>query len=233
MAGGTYAVIPVKPFASAKRRLSPMLNSVERARLAHLMLCDVLDALRAARGLDGFIVVTGSGEAAALAAERGGMVVAEPGELGLDVAIARGLGAACAVADGVLVVPADIPHLTGAAVDAIVGNTAEGGITLAPAIHDHGTNAISARPGDLLQPQFGACSFARHYRSALSAGAVTRIHVCPVLGHDLDRPRDLLTFLAFATPTRTHAYLATLGIGERFGAIQRAFVPAGLARACA
>ena len=53
-----WAVVPVKEFAGAKQRLSPVLAAADRARLYALMLDRVLDALAAARGIDGILVVT-------------------------------------------------------------------------------------------------------------------------------------------------------------------------------
>jgi 2-phospho-L-lactate/phosphoenolpyruvate guanylyltransferase len=215
MACGTYAVIPVKPFSSAKSRLAPILSSFERASLARLMFEDVLDAVSAARSLAGFAVVTCDGEAAAMASARAGRVVRESGELGLTHAVGTAFLALSGIAAGVVVVPADIPHLPSATIDAVVDRTAQRSVTMVPAICDGGTNLLSVRPWHLLLPQFGPGSFDRHSRAALRMGARTAIHICPMASWDLDRPRDLLTFLAFNTKTRTHGYLASLEIAAR------------------
>ena len=40
-----WALVPVKAFSAGKRRLSPVLNAIDRARLARAMFEDVLDLL--------------------------------------------------------------------------------------------------------------------------------------------------------------------------------------------
>lgn len=233
MPGGTYAVIPVKSFASAKRRLAPILNTPERARLARLMLEDVLDAVRAAADLDGFVVVSCDADALALAAARGGRTLPETREFGLGRAVETGLAWLAGTARGALVIPTDIPHLPARTIEAVIGKTEDGGIVLVPAIDDGGTNLLSLRPCHLMKPLFGSGSFHRHRFCALGTGAAMRIHVCPKAGYDLDRPRDLETFLGFDSQTRSHDYVAGLGIGDRMAAVAGFQLHADLARATA
>jgi 2-phospho-L-lactate guanylyltransferase len=128
------------------------------------------------------------------------------------------------------VIPADIPHISGALIDTVVGMTPDGGVTLLPAVRDGGTNMLCMRPPHLLAPRFGPNSFQRHYRAAQAAGAVTQVRPCQRTGYDIDRPHDLETFLGFASRTRTHAYLAGLGIPERCAEARRAAFPAELAQ---
>ena len=233
MPGGTYAVIPIKSFASAKRRLAPILNSRERTWLARLMLEDVLDAVSAARRLSGFVAVTGDIDAAAAAEARGGHVIREPRELGLGHAVESGLAWLDGRAGGAVVVPTDIPHVPPATIDAVIAETPDDGVVLVPAASDGGTNMLSLRPCRILPPLFGPHSFHRHHQAATARGAATRIHVCARAGHDLDRPRDLADFLAFGSKTRTQDYLSGLGIGERMARLAGAQIPANLAEASA
>jgi 2-phospho-L-lactate/phosphoenolpyruvate guanylyltransferase len=233
MPGGTYAVIPVKPFTSAKRRLAPILNSFERMHLARLMLSDVLDTVSAARNLAGFIVVTCNREAEAMARAWGGDAIHEDGEFGLGAAVERGLRALDGIADGAVVIPSDIPHLPQETIEDVIRLTSDHGVAMVPALDDNGTNLLSLRPCTVVPPLYGPDSFIRHRRAALSVGATTRIRICPLAGHDLDRPTDLMTFLSFGTPTRTQGYLAGLGIDERLAAASGFDVPADFARATA
>lgn len=233
MPDGTYAVIPVKPFASAKQRLAPILNSTERSRLARVMLGDVLDSVSGARSLAGFCVVTCDAGAASMAEARGGQAVREAGAFGLDAAIGTALNALAGIASGIMVIPADIPHVTAEVIDTVARNTAERGVTLVPALHDGGTNVLSLRPSGVIPPRYGPGSFERHCHAAQQAGAATHIHICDVTGYDLDRPEDLETFLAFGSPTRTHDYLVGLGVRERVARAKRACGPAARARASA
>lgn len=214
MRDGTYAVIPVKPFASAKGRLAPILNSFERAQLARLMLDDVLDAVRAAHALAGFCVVTCDPDAAELA-KAGGEVIWEDGAFGFTHAVETAVRELSGRAAAMVVIPADIPHLPSATIDTAVAMTKDQGVTLVPAICDGGTNLLAVRPCDLLPPLFGPESFSRYRMAALDAGITPKIHHCPKAGHDIDRPRDLLTFLAMRPATRTHDFVAGLNVAER------------------
>jgi 2-phospho-L-lactate guanylyltransferase len=215
MHDGTYAVIPVKPFASAKRRLAPILNRFERTLLARLMLEDVIDVVRAARSVRGFFVVTSHEDAARLARAAGGQAIVETGEYGLPHAVATAQRKLAPFAAGLVVVPSDIPHLPSATIDAVNAITPERGIALVPATSDGGTNLLAMRPCDLIPPLFGARSFDRHRWTAMRAGLPVETHICPMAGHDLDGPDDLPAFLTMAMRSRAQDYLAGLDIAER------------------
>jgi 2-phospho-L-lactate guanylyltransferase len=221
MPDGTYAVIPVKPFASAKRRLAPILSSSERTQLARLMLEDVIDAIRGARSVRGFVVVTAHPEAAQLAVAAGGEAIVEAREYGLTHAVETAQRRLVPAAAGLMVIPADIPHLPSATIDAVNARTPERGIALVPATSDGGTNLLAMRPCDVIPPLFGPKSFERHRSRALRAGLPIEICRCPMASCDLDRPDDLLTFLALDTRSRTHDYLAGLGIDVRLVSFDR------------
>jgi 2-phospho-L-lactate guanylyltransferase len=71
----TLAVLPVKSFGRAKQRLGDTVAAAERQGLAEAMACDVLEALRAVRGLDGVVVVSAVGAALV---EEAGMTATAP-----------------------------------------------------------------------------------------------------------------------------------------------------------
>ena len=221
MYDGTYAVIPVKAFASAKRRLAPILDGIERAQLARLMLEDVIDAVRAARSVSGFTVVTAHREAAQLAERAGGAVVWEAAEYGFAQAVATAQRKLAVYGGGMIVVPSDIPHLPSATIDAVNACTPERGIAIVPATSDGGTNLLAIRPCDLIPPLFGPRSFERHCARAIRAGLPVEICNCPLASHDLDRPDDLPHFLALETRSRAQDYLAGLGIAVRLADLKR------------
>ena len=66
----TWAVIPVKPLHESKRRLAHLLSAGARAELIHRFLDNLLATLNEAPGIDHVLVVTGDGEATALALAR-------------------------------------------------------------------------------------------------------------------------------------------------------------------
>src|SRR5947209_3749343 len=107
-----WAVVPVKSFARAKARLSPLLDLRERSELARAMLADVLTGVRQVAGLSGILVVTRDPGAADLAHIHGADMLDDPLELGANAAIrlavpvlqARG-------ADAMVVIPGDVPQI--------------------------------------------------------------------------------------------------------------------------
>jgi 2-phospho-L-lactate/phosphoenolpyruvate guanylyltransferase len=73
------AVLPVKRFAAAKRRLAAGIDEARRQALVAAMLDDVLAALAAARSIERTIVVSDEPRAIEAAAAVDALVVADPG----------------------------------------------------------------------------------------------------------------------------------------------------------
>jgi len=227
---GVIAIVPVKRFAAAKSRLAPLLSPEERAALSAAMLGDVLAAISAAPGVTAAVVVTAEPLAAAIAALHGAEVI-DDGE-GDDLNHAILLGATAVgrrAAEGMLVVPSDVPQVT----SRVLGQAARhlrGGraAVLAPAKADGGTNLLGLSPPGMIAPAFGPGSFARHRCALLAAGVAPLIVADDDIGCDIDRPDDLAAFSSATSETRTRAFLAAIGIGDRLAA--SAAVPFQLAR---
>ena len=215
--GNIWAVVPIKPFAGAKLRLAGALTAPQRMRLARLMATDVLNVLAASkRVLAGVLVVTADAQAAALAQPRGAEVLLEPTPAGINQALALGTGFLADHADGIIVIPTDLPHISAAALGRLVQLLATPcSIGLVPANDDGGTNVLALRPTRAITPQFGPNSFERHCKAAHAAGILPSILFSPELGRDIDRPEHLATFLSLHTTTQTHAFLAGLELSNR------------------
>jgi 2-phospho-L-lactate guanylyltransferase len=215
--GHVWAVIPVKRFAAAKTRLSPVLDADERAELARLMFEDVIEAVTACSDvLDGTLVITIDPEAAALARRRDAFVLGDVSERGVNDAISRGLRYLEATVDGVIVVPSDIPHIARPALVESAAAIAMGpAVALVCAADDGGTNLFASRPLGVIKPEFGPRSFEQHRRAALQAGVAVRTLHLPGLSLDIDRPEDLCRFLALGSSTRTHDFLSSIPLIER------------------
>src|SRR5438094_279779 len=110
MAGGTWAVVPVKDTALAKQRLAAAVTARLRQALMLAMLEDVLAALAEAPGLAGRLLVTTDPAVTRVAARYGAICMTEgahDSHTGAVAAAARRLAADGA--DGMLTVPGDIP----------------------------------------------------------------------------------------------------------------------------
>ena len=215
----TIAVLPVKRFDEAKRRLAEALSAGTRRALAEAMVSDVLTALRRARRVDGVIVVTSESGVEALARAQGAHAIGDPPEPGHSAAAAHGVAWACERgAQRALLVPADCPAVTPAEVDdlLIVQPAAQARVTIVPDRHGSGTNALVLSPPDAIAPSFGPGSRVRHEEAAWAVGAECRIAEPPSLLLDVDTPEDLDALRA-ALGARTGGAAHTRGLLARLG----------------
>lgn len=214
---GLWAVVPVKLFAHTKRRLMPLLARHEREALARAMLADVVFALGGVRSLAGILVITGDADAAAMARAAGAFVLADAENAGTTAAVTLAAAhLAGAGREGMLVIPADVPLVTPVDVEAIVvAHRAAPAVTLVPASIDGGTNALACSPPGAVPVCFGDESFRQHREAARARGIEPQILELEHLGHDIDRPDDLATFLMRPSPTQSYAYLTGIGVAER------------------
>ena len=219
---GLWAVVPVKLFAHTKGRLLPLLSEHERGALARAMLGDVLAALMRAPALAGVVVVTGDSDAAGLAHAAGAFVLADNENAGITAAVEKSARHLAGEGrHGMLVIPADVPLITPADVEMIVrAHRAAPSITLVPASVDGGTNALACSPPGAMAFGFGGDSFRRHREAAWACGIEPQILALPRVGHDIDRPDDVATFLMRPSATRSYAYLTTLGIADKLRCAQ-------------
>jgi 2-phospho-L-lactate guanylyltransferase len=195
----TIAILPVKRFDTAKRRLAEALGIGTRRALAEAMLSDVLTALRRARRVDEVLVVTSEHGAATLAHAHGAQAIGEPPEPGHSAAAAHGVGwASERGARRALLVPGDCPALDPAEVDdlLIAHPGSETRVTIVPDRHGTGTNALVLTPPDAIAPSFGPGSRERHETAARTAGAEWRIAEPPSLVLDVDTADDLVALRA-------------------------------------
>lgn len=217
MAAGSnrpWALVPVKAFAAANSRLSPLLDARERALLAEAMLGDVLAALRQASTLAG-IVLLGGTDAKGVADAHGCEWLNDTGRGDLNAAL--GAAAEQLAARGaatLMVLPDDLPLLRAADVSALLAGHA-GGLSLNPAARDGGTNALVISPPNAIRFCFGADSASRHCEQARAAGLPARQLSLPAFARDIDRPEDLAWLCAQGPRGQTGAFLAAAGVVDR------------------
>ena len=215
-----HVVVPVRALDDGKKRLSPVLGDEQRALLVAGLLERTLDILRAWGGAAAVHVVSPDPAVMPLARSGGARPM-----LQADVGLNEGIVAARAIAVGegataILVLPADLPVLEAAGLDALVDAAdaalAAGAgrpvVVVAPADARSGTNGLLLSPPDAIAPAFGPASLERHLRAAAAAGASTNLVVDAALGFDLDTPDDLtllgperLAELMTPSPGRTPA----------------------------
>lgn len=205
-----WAIVPIKPFVRAKSRLAGVLPADQREALAEKMFRHGLEVLSATRQIAGVMVVSRDTKALAMAREYGVSTVQESGAPELNLALQR----ACEVvrlqgADGVLIVPADLPLYTADDIEQIVHlGRYHMTMVIAPDRNDSGTNALLINPPTLIPFSFGIGSFRRHIELAERAGATVKVHHSTRLGLDIDTPDDLALYYQLTGETTLAGYFS-------------------------
>src|SRR5262245_37101850 len=197
-----WAIVPVKPFLRSKSRLSGVLTPAERAGLSREFLGHALDVLAQVPDIDQTLVVSRDPAALALAHSRRAHTVTEAGAPDLNSALQRAtLVAAASRAQGVLILPTDLPFLTADDVQQLLAGGVDGPrVAIAPDRREDGTNALFVAPPGIFSYAFGEHSFARHLALAQAAGARVRVCRLPGIALDVDGPEDLSLYRSARKP---------------------------------
>jgi 2-phospho-L-lactate guanylyltransferase len=199
----TVAILPIKSFDGAKRRLEPALAAGPRRALAEAMFSDVLVALRRASSVDEVLVVTADNVAQQIAGGHGTLVLDDLDE-GHNEAARRGIAHALELGfERAILVPGDCPILNPVELDQLLSSDpAPPSALIVPDRHGTGTNALLLRPPDALAPSFGPGSRDRHLTDARLAGTAAEVTEIPSLALDVDTAEDLAWLQATLSATR-------------------------------
>lgn len=190
-----WAIVPVKPLASAKSRLAGRLDAAGREQLSRDLLGRTLRLLAAVDTVAETVVVSPDPAVLALAAEGEARPLAEASPGGLNGALAQAASVARAGgARAIVVVPIDLPLARPAdllSAVALVAAAAAPVVVVAPDRHGRGTNLLALRPPEVIPFCFGPDSLARHRAAALARGILWHTLANARLALDLDEPADL------------------------------------------
>ncbi|MFF3329949.1 2-phospho-L-lactate guanylyltransferase [Streptomyces sp. NPDC002888] len=202
-------VIPLKPLARAKSRLSDTAADGLRPGLALAFAQDTVAAALAAASVADVAVVTNDALARRELAALGARIVTDEPTGGLNAALAHG----AAVVRGsrpespVAALNADLPALRPLELTRVLDAAAEFPRAFLPDAAAIGTTLLAATPGRELLPAFGTDSRARHRAS----GAVElRLDAVDSVRQDVDTGDDLRAALALGVGPRTAAATARL-----------------------
>lgn len=192
----TFAILPVKSFATAKQRLRDGLEPRRREALVEAMFTDVLRSLGKTT-VNQILVVTGSRDAQRIALDHSAVVLTDD-ETGHNDAAALGINAALdAGSERVLLVPGDCPGLDPEEVNRLLLHPVRPpSVLIVPDRHRTGTNALVLTPPNVLAPSFGPGSCQRHLELARARGAHAEIVEVPSLALDIDTGEDLRALAA-------------------------------------
>jgi 2-phospho-L-lactate guanylyltransferase len=191
-ARATTVAIPIRAIEGAKSRLGAVLDAEERRDLVETLLRRAIRAAAGTRGVTQVVVVSPDDEALAIAAQEGATPLRQQSR-GLNPAFQEARDAAAGAR--LLLLPADLPSVTSAAIEALLAAGDVAGlpsVVLVPDRHRRGTNALLLDPPDALDPAFGGDSRAAHTWLAESADIAFEEVEIPGLDLDLDTPDDLL-----------------------------------------
>jgi 2-phospho-L-lactate/phosphoenolpyruvate guanylyltransferase len=199
-----WAVVPVKEFARAKERLAASLSPRLRQKLAAAMFEDVLEALSAAGGLAGIVVVSVDPTASAIARRYGADVWTDGARDNHTGAVTAAAVKLAAGGSAMLTMPGDIPRVTAADIaELLAAHPAGPAFTIAPAWDERGSNAILCSPSNIVPLRFGSDSFFPHLAAARALGLQPAIVRNASIALDLDEPAELSRFMDKRSPTRT------------------------------
>jgi 2-phospho-L-lactate/phosphoenolpyruvate guanylyltransferase len=198
------AVLPVKRFAAAKRRLATGMDEERLRMLVAAMLGDVLEAIGEARSVEQTILVSGDPLAQEIAAAAATPVdvVPDPADEGHSAAALAGIaraevdGASCAI-----LLAGDCPLLEPRELDRLLTGVPARYAAIVPDRHGTGTNALVLSPPRAIDPRFGEGSLDRHVAAARAADIPFEVEQLPSLALDLDTPADVV---ALATQLEAH-----------------------------
>jgi 2-phospho-L-lactate guanylyltransferase len=187
------AILPVKRFAEAKRRLAAGIDDERREALVAAMLEDTLEAIAAARSIERTIVVSGDPRAQEIVASSGAEVIPDPADEGHVVAALAGIARTeVDGADCVVLLPGDCPLLDPKELDRLLTGIPASFVAVVPDRHGTGTNALVLSPPGAIRPAFGEDSCALHVAAAREADVPFAVEELPSLALDLDTPADVI-----------------------------------------
>ncbi len=224
----TTAIIPVKRFGAAKKRLLDRLDRPQRAAIVKAMLADVLEAVTAVEAVERVILVTGEGRAERVALAHAQRVktpievLRDPDDNGHNEAATLGIIRAMSLgASAAALLPGDCPLLDATELAAALDRLEQGQIKVVPDRHGTGTNALLMAPADAIGPAFGEGSCERHRDRGERAGYEVAVEPLASLGLDLDTPDDLLALAGVLATQRERAPATAEAMG-RLGLLTRA-----------
>lgn len=185
-------VVPMKPLAQCKTRLSRVLGPQDRADITIGMLRRTLIAIRGA-DVDPCWVIGGDERIRNLARTLGATWMEDLGR-NLNDTITRAFESARMRGVSALYLPADLPFVKPSDIHQLIRSAQhQHNVTLSPARRDGGTNAILV-PYDLIpyfRPELGSNSFRKHVGTAARMGVSVAFYYSSGMGFDLDDGSDL------------------------------------------
>ncbi|MFF7126679.1 2-phospho-L-lactate guanylyltransferase [Streptomyces sp. NPDC016566] len=202
-------VIPLKPLARAKSRLSDTAGDGVRPGLALAFAQDTVSAALACPAVSDVVVVTDDALAGRELAALGARIVPDAPASGLNAALAHGAATVREMRPGAAVAAlnADLPALRPLELSRVLSAAAEFPRAFLADAAALGTTLLAATPDQELRPAFGTDSRARHRTSGARELDLTEVDS---VRQDVDTGEDLRAALALGVGRHTAAASAGL-----------------------
>lgn len=229
-----WALLPLKDFVNAKKRLSGVLSATERRHLFHSMVEDVLEVLSSHPSIDQTLIVSDDPSASLLAEHYGVECWPESELVGADNNPVKGLTAVVDAAaaklnamgvDSIMVIHGDLPLTSREEIQLLIGshqrslesNQGRATVSIVPDTVFDGSNCMVCTPPNAIEFQYGKASYNKHHIAAKKKNVLINTVELPALACDIDNPSDLKMLLNEISDTkhRTSSYLKESGIAER------------------
>lgn len=197
------AVVPVKSPKRGKSRLGPDLGEW-RTELAAAFAADTLAALLDATQVTLVVVVGGQGLPTSLLDHARVRTLPDPGSLNAAANDGIAWTRRHHPGSGILILAADLPAATGAAVDRLLEATPARGLWVLPDLESVGSTGLLIGSGSVIAPDFGEASLSRHRAAGALPVAVRAIEG---LRRDVDTADQLSEATSLGVGQRTQAVL--------------------------
>lgn len=188
-----WAILPVKTLSQSKTRLSAILSPAERADLTQHLLEQTLQVLQQVPNITQTIVVSRDPTVLNTAQRYHTRTFSEsaPYELKTAVSQAAKYATLQQQADGILIIPADLPFLQAYEIQAIIDKAAASETSvICPDESQNGTNALLLSPTTKFRFQYGPNSYSKHLIEANRLNLAIQTITTPGICFDLDTEDD-------------------------------------------
>ena len=203
--------MPVNVIKLSKQRLSPILNSADRARLTVAMLNDVLSEIKNVSVISGTTVVSADRKAREIAKLHNANFIWEGKRRGLNKGVRLALvDAERRGASAALVIHSDLPFANSREITRFLTRCASYSVGMIPSRDGNGTNALFLKPPSVMKPLFGRHSYHRHKVQARKGGLSFKVVRSRTVGFDVDEAQDLRRLLRCQLSGETGRFLRTV-----------------------
>jgi 2-phospho-L-lactate/phosphoenolpyruvate guanylyltransferase len=192
----TYAIVPIRDFGNAKRRLGRTLDKAQRAALALALLSHIIRALEGTNRIVETIVVASDEKESreALSSFQRIRIVQETSfHGGVNSAVIDGLAVLAPESEDpdILILPSDLPLLSTEAVERALRLLDDHDLAINPSLRKDGTNMLAFHYSKRIPLWYDHNSYQNHVREAMSKNLLFVETNWEEFSFDIDDEADL------------------------------------------